>query len=109
MNPSPMLQLRVLWLAIIAVGFGGTACTSVNIIEGRTQIHGPLRVLPSNSRYFTDGTGRAVYLTGSHTWWNFQDGGRSDPPPNFDFIEYLDFLKRYNHNFVRLWVMEQAR
>ena len=36
---------------------------------------GPLRVLAANPRYFTDGSGRAVYLTGSHTWDNRQDIG----------------------------------
>ena len=40
---------------------------------------GPLRVHPSNPRYLTDGTTypdgslRAVYLTGSHTWNALQD------------------------------------
>ena len=29
---------------------------------------GPLRVHPANGRYFTDASGRAIYLTGSHTW-----------------------------------------
>ena len=31
---------------------------------------GPLRRHPSNPRYFTDGSGKAIYLTGSHTWSN---------------------------------------
>ena len=67
---------------------------------------GPLKVHPSNPRYFTDGTGRAVYLTGSHTWCNFKDMGTDDPPAPFDFEAYLDFLQRYNHNFIRLWTWE---
>ncbi len=46
---------------------------------------GPLRLNPANPRYFTDGTGKAVYLTGSHTWTNFKDMGHSDPPPAFDY------------------------
>lgn len=29
---------------------------------------GPLRVHPTNPRYFTDGRGKAIYLTGSHFW-----------------------------------------
>jgi hypothetical protein len=43
-------------------------------------IAGPLRVHPTNPRYFTDGTTNAagslnaVYLTGSHTWQSLQDG-----------------------------------
>jgi len=67
---------------------------------------GPLRVHPTNPRYFTDGTGKAVYLTGSHTWSNFKDMGKCDPPPLFDFGAYLDFLQEHNHNFIRLWTWE---
>ncbi len=41
---------------------------------------GPLRVSSANPRYFADGTGKVVYLTGSHTWANFQDNGNGNPP-----------------------------
>jgi hypothetical protein len=61
---------------------------------------GPLRILSSNPRYFTDGSGKAIYLTGSHTWGNFQDES-TEPPINF--TAYLDFLEANNHNFIRLW------
>ena len=70
---------------------------------------GPLYVMPENPRYFTDGSGRAIYLTGSHTWSNFQDNGGSDPPPAFDYEQYLDFLDAHNHNFFRLWTWEESR
>jgi hypothetical protein len=65
-----------------------------------------LRVLASNPRWFTDGSGKAIYLTGSHTWGNFKDMGESDPPPAFDFGAYLDFLVGHHHNFIRLWSWE---
>ncbi|MGQ9650431.1 MAG: putative collagen-binding domain-containing protein [Phycisphaerae bacterium] len=77
-----------------------------------TSAKGPLRVHPTNPRYFTDGTTfadgslKAVYLTGSHTWNNLQDMGETDPPARFDFNAYLDFLGRHNHNFIRLWRWE---
>lgn len=74
-----------------------------------TQVSGTLRVNPANRRYFTDGTGRAIYLTGSHTWQNSQDSGGTNPPPKFDYQAYLDFLAANNHNFFRLWAWEQAR
>jgi len=61
----------------------------------------PLRVHPRNPRYFTDGSGKAVYLTGSHTWGNLCDS--RERWPAFDFAGYLDFLERYHHNFIRLW------
>jgi len=70
---------------------------------------GPLFPLPANPRYFTDGSGRAIYLTGSHTWSNFQDNGGDDPPPRFDYDQYLDFLEAHNHNFFRLWTWEGSR
>ena len=74
--------------------------------EGRARARGPLRVHPANGRYFTDGSGRAVYLTGSHTWPNLVDMDPSDPPRPFDFEAYLDCLEQYGHNFVRLWAWD---
>src|SRR4051812_41016576 len=38
-------------------------------------ITAPLRALSTNPHYFTDGSGKAIYLTGSHTWNNLQDWG----------------------------------
>jgi hypothetical protein len=76
---------------------------------------GPLTVHPTNPRYFTDGTRqpdgrlRAVYLTGSHTWNNLVDMGRSDPPEVFDYEQYLAMLARHGHNFIRLWAWDSTR
>jgi hypothetical protein len=70
---------------------------------------GPLRVSAENPRYFADGSGRIVYLTGSHTWASMQDIGFTDPPTPFDFDAYLNFLVEHHHNFFRLWRFEPAR
>lgn len=80
---------------------------------------GPLVVAEANPRYFTvagegPGTGRAVFLTGSHIWNNLQDGmglgaecaETSEP---FDYDAYLRFLKERGHNFIRLWRWEQFK
>jgi hypothetical protein len=67
---------------------------------------GPLRVHPTNPRYFTDGSGRAVYLTAAHTWANLQEIALTDPPAVFDYDRYLKFLIDHNHNFIRLWRWE---
>jgi uncharacterized protein DUF6298/collagenase-like protein with putative collagen-binding domain len=67
---------------------------------------GPLRRHPTNPRYFADASGKAVYLTGSHTWENFQDNLGKDQL--FDYRHYLDYLQRFNHNLTRLWVSETA-
>ncbi|HEV3021321.1 MAG TPA: hypothetical protein VGX76_02595, partial [Pirellulales bacterium] len=70
---------------------------------------GPLQVHPTNARYFSDGSGKAVFLTGSHTWANLQDityEGRGHA--TFDFPANLAFLKEHRHNFFRLWAWESA-
>jgi len=77
--------------------------------EGLNSFAGTLRVSPSNPRYFTDNSGRIIYLTGSHTWANFQDVGYSNPPPVFDYTAYLNYLQTNNHNFFRLWTWEQSK
>ena len=91
----------------------GELSTGVSIVGPASlstllQATGPLRVDSANPRYFTDGSGKAILLTGSHTWANFQDTGYSDPPPVFDYTAYLNFLHANNHNFFRLWTWEQA-
>jgi hypothetical protein len=70
---------------------------------------GPLRVLASNPRYFTDGTGRAIYLTGSHHWESLVDLGAANPPVPFDYPGYLDFIGARGHNFFRMWAWEASR
>ena len=78
------------------------------------QAVGPLRVHPTNPRYFIDGTKnpdgslKPIYLTGSHLGWELQDDawGREHV---FDYDGFLDFLVRHNHNLIRLWVVEHTR
>ncbi len=82
--------------AILSISLGGTARA--------TEPTGTLRVSQVNPRYFTDDTGRAIYLTGSHTWLNLQDGNSTE----FDYDGFLDFLQHCNHNFFRLWAWESA-
>lgn len=70
-------------------------------------ITSPLRVSPANPRYFADASGRAIYLTGSHTWDNFQDSGTIGKSlDHFDYNAYLDLLQSSGHNFMRMWVWE---
>ncbi len=71
------------------------------------QFHGPLRVCSQNRRYFTDESGRPIYLAGSHTWANFQDLRVSDGKP-FDYSAYLEMMSRCGHNYMRMWQWMQA-
>ncbi len=74
--------------------------------KAKSSSPGPLRVHAQNPRYFGDGSGKVIYLTGSHTWNNLVDMGLTDPPPSFDFNRYFDWMAKYDHNFMRLWTWE---
>jgi len=90
-------------------------CSASAKAQDRAPSKGPLRVLDSNPRWFTDGSGRAVALAGSHVWQSLQDSGLlirgavSTPPPVFDYDAYLAFLKKHDHNFFRLWRWETTK
>src|ERR1043166_5687020 len=88
------------WLVIF------TAFLTSSALLQAAPATGPLRISKKNPCYFADSSGRAIYLTGSHTWANLQDIGLTNPPPAFDFVVYLDFLQRHHHNFIRLWRWE---
>jgi hypothetical protein len=101
--PLPGFGLAIAILAAAAV-------TSPDVNGSDGPARGPLRVHPTNPRYFTDGSGRAIFLTGSHTWGNLQDYtyATAHSPPPLDFDAYLAFLKAHNHNVFRLWAWESA-
>lgn len=77
-------------------------------VAGPTAASGPLRVHPTNPRYFADANGKVIYLAGSHTWLNLVDGTLTDPPAAFGYTAWLDFLQANKHNFFRLWTWEQT-
>ena len=68
---------------------------------------GPLRVLSANPRYFTDASGKAIYLAGFHNT-NFQTYYISDGSPPWDYNKYLNLLRQNNNNYIRLWIWEHA-
>ncbi|MDF1514856.1 MAG: DUF6298 domain-containing protein [Anaerolineae bacterium] len=66
--------------------------------------NGPLRYNPVNPRYFTDDTGHAVYLTGSHTWSVMQDMWlETKPRYHTDYDGFLRMMSEHGHNFLRFW------
>lgn len=93
-----VLRILLCFLVQVAFAWGYDGTISKTLSVSRT-----------NRAYFVGEGEKAVYLAGAHTWANFQDLGASCPPPRFDYPAYLDFLQKNNHNFIRLWVWEQAR
>jgi len=93
------VTVRIALLQIVALGIAPAVSLAV----------GPLRVHPRNPRYLLDGSGKAVWLTGSHTWANFQERGVAGVTDDFDYERYLDFLDSHGHNFMRMWRWEQAK
>lgn len=70
--------------------------------------HGPLRHNLANPRYFTDDSGRAIYLTGSHTWATLVEM-RLAGEPDFDWLGFLDMCQAHGHNFMRLWTWDHPK
>jgi hypothetical protein len=100
--------LAYLLIALLPGAVGGERETRA----AGSEAGGPLQVLSTNSRYFTDGSGKAVYLTGSHVWWTLPrplPGAVScaeSPWVEFDVTAYLDRMAALGHNFLRLWTWE---
>ncbi len=86
----------------------GETTTEPLPVAGLSTATGPLRVNPANPRYFTDGSGKAIILVGSNYWNIFQDGGRTNPPPAFDFDAFLSFAVEHGYNYMKPHVWEQA-
>jgi len=77
-RPAPPLSKRILALLValcLPANPSWADDQSVSSKAGGTRgaTNGPLRIHPTNPRYFADRGGKVVFLTGSHTWGNLQD------------------------------------
>lgn len=103
-------RFHILWtyrrMSVLLITIAFMCSSSPFTVVAQNVIDSPLEVSKSNPRYLADAKGNIVYLTGSHTWGNLADISPDDPPALFDFDAYLDWMKQYNHNFVRLWTWE---
>jgi len=72
---------------------------------------GTLRVHPYNPRYFTDGSGKAIYLGGHQSFNDLQDkvggdllgGYHSGDLLVLDWNWYVPFVRSFNLNYIRNW------
>jgi hypothetical protein len=93
--------------ALLAAALGGLL--DVDVHRDSSPSIRPLKKLDSNPRYFTIDGKHAVYLTGSHVFWNLVDNGPTNRPARFDYADYLSKLQAMGHNFTRLWTRENFR
>jgi len=107
MKTLRFLSLAVIFIGVIVEGAFGQEAGKPLVPVRAPIASGPLRVNPANPRYFTDGSGKAIYLTGSHTWANLMDRGQAKPPGvAFDYAAYMKWMVNHNFNFMRLWTAE---
>jgi len=95
----------------IVVTVGGVASNGVNftVSSGSGSSMGPLKQSTVNTRYFVDPAGNAVFLSGSHTWDDFQDTSTAQVPAAFPFTQYVAMLKANGQNATILWHKELPR
>lgn len=73
-------------------------------------VMGVLSVHPENPRWFTDESGRAIYLGGHQIFVDLQDNSFNkefirNHERVLDWDEYVEFLKENNFNYLRNWVI----
>ncbi len=71
---------------------------------------GLLRIHPKNPRYFTDASGKALYLAGHQSFVDLQDNSFNKEltrgrQRTLNWDAYLDFLSRHRFNYLRNWVI----
>jgi hypothetical protein len=82
---------------------GTSAALTFTIANGTASTIGPLKQSTINSRYLVSPAGNAVFLSGSHTWNDFQDTNTNSSPVAQDFNSYVNFLKTNGQNVTVLW------
>ena len=69
-----------------------------------------LSVHPNNPRFFADRSGKAIYLAGHQIFVDLQDNSFNktfirNKERTLNWNQYVDFLKHYNFNYLRNWVI----
>jgi hypothetical protein len=67
-------------------------------------LDGPLRRDSRNPHFFTDNSGKSIYLTGTETHGAFQPNTYGNP----DYIAYINSFAVFGHNHQRMRIIENA-
>ena len=93
----------------VVVTVGGVVSNAAVFTVTTVSSMGPLKQSTVNTRYFVNPAGQPVYLTGSHTWDDFQDTSTVMTPAAFPFTQYVAMLKANGQNVTILWHKELPR
>ncbi len=86
--------------ALVAVCF---SFALVSVAQAQT-FNGPLRLDPRNPHFFTDASGKSIYLSGTGIHGTFQPKTFGNP----NYNSYLNFMVSYGHNLQRMRIWENA-
>ena len=92
----------------VVVTVGGLASNGVTFTVGASPM-GPLTKSTVNTRYFVTPAGNGVFLSGSHTWDDFQDTDQTSTPAAFPFTNFVNMLKSKGQNATILWRKDMPR
>lgn len=70
------------------------------------EASGPLRIHPDNPRYFSDGTGKGIMLSGLEFWDVLRLDGKKSPGA-LSWNDFLTVAESHGVNFIRLWVWNE--
>jgi hypothetical protein len=83
--------------------------TDIWVVQSPPPASGQLIAHPYNPQYFmikNDPEQKPIYMTGSHTWAEFQDYVPTGQ--NYDYTNWIQDLYDWNHNFMRGWYWEDG-
>ncbi|MCI0655971.1 MAG: hypothetical protein L0170_02745, partial [Acidobacteria bacterium] len=110
-----MLRSKSVRRWVVALGLGIWVAGLNESSEGSplaAPVDGVLRVHPSNKRYFTDDSGKAIHLGGHQIFCDVQDlwaaqewtMGPTGPAHSLNWSWYVNYAKARGMNSIRNWV-----
>jgi hypothetical protein len=102
-----VMMLIILLPLIMLLAFTCCGGSSGNIASSKfSPLSEPLKVHPSNPRYFTDSSGKAILLSGFEFWDILRLDGTHDPEA-VSWSDFMDAAEKQGTNFVRLWIWNE--
>jgi hypothetical protein len=82
----------------------GSLALLLSLLADASAFDGPLRRDSRNPHFFTDNSGKSIYLTGTETHGAFQPNTYGNP----DYTAYVNSFATFGHNHQRMRIIENA-